>query len=246
MRYLASCSFGKDSVATVITAMLNNEPLHELVYCEVMFDDNGTSAEIPEHAAFIHDVAIPEFRGWGIKTNIIRSDKNFLERFNHTIGGDGPHRGKCWAWPLCGRCYVQRDLKVRPIQRWKRTLGDDVIQYIGIEADEQERLLRLDGVKHISLLQKYGVTRDKVFDLCTSYGLLSPTYAFTDRGGCFFCPNAKEEELKHLYQHHPDLWLSLMLLQATPNKSTERWNRRETFFEVNERIKRSLTNQEDT
>ena len=185
MRYLASCSFGKDSVATVITAMLHNEPLHELVYCEVMFDDNGTSAEIPEHAAFIHDVAIPEFRGWGIKTNIIRSDKNFLERFNHLVGS-GPHTGKCWAWPLCGRCYVQRDLKVRPIQRWKRTLGDDVIQYIGIEADEQERLLRLDGVKHISLLQKYGVTKDKVFDLCTSYGLLSPTYAFTDRGGVLF------------------------------------------------------------
>ena len=50
--------------------------------------------------------------------------------------------------------------------------------------------------------------------------------------------------MRAIYQRHPDLWLSLMLLQATPNKSTERWNRRETFFEVNERIKRSLTKQE--
>ena len=39
MRYVASCSFGKDSVATVILAKMHNEPLDEVVYCEVMFDE---------------------------------------------------------------------------------------------------------------------------------------------------------------------------------------------------------------
>ena len=37
-KYIASCSFGKDSVATVILAKENNEPLDEIVYCEVMYD----------------------------------------------------------------------------------------------------------------------------------------------------------------------------------------------------------------
>ena len=37
---------------------------------------------------------------------------------------------------------------------------------------------------------------------CEKAGLLSPVYAFTDRGGCWFCPNAKRAELRHLYDHH--------------------------------------------
>lgn len=47
-RYVASCSFGKDSMATVILALEHNEPLDEVTYCEVMFDEH-ISGEVPEH-----------------------------------------------------------------------------------------------------------------------------------------------------------------------------------------------------
>lgn len=33
-RYIVGCSFGKDSLATVITAVEHGEPLDEAVYCE--------------------------------------------------------------------------------------------------------------------------------------------------------------------------------------------------------------------
>ena len=33
MKYIASCSFGKDSLATVILAKEHGEPLDEIVYC---------------------------------------------------------------------------------------------------------------------------------------------------------------------------------------------------------------------
>lgn len=36
MKYIASCSFGKDSLATVILAKEHGEPLDEIVYCEVV------------------------------------------------------------------------------------------------------------------------------------------------------------------------------------------------------------------
>ena len=52
MKYMAACSFGKDSIATVILAKEHNEPLDEVVYCEVMFDDE-ISGEVPEHRQFI-------------------------------------------------------------------------------------------------------------------------------------------------------------------------------------------------
>ena len=35
---ICSCSMGKDSLATVILALMHHEPLDEIVYCEVMFD----------------------------------------------------------------------------------------------------------------------------------------------------------------------------------------------------------------
>ena len=36
--YIASCSFGKDSIATILLALEHNEPLDRVVFVEVMFD----------------------------------------------------------------------------------------------------------------------------------------------------------------------------------------------------------------
>lgn len=59
MKYIASCSFGKDSLATIILAKEHGEPLDEIVYVEVMFD-REISGEQPEHRDFIFNVAIPK------------------------------------------------------------------------------------------------------------------------------------------------------------------------------------------
>ena len=61
-RYVAACSFGKDSMATVILAKKYKEPLDEVVYCEVMFDEE-TSGEVPEHRDFVYRIAIPRLKG---------------------------------------------------------------------------------------------------------------------------------------------------------------------------------------
>ena len=232
MKYIASCSFGKDSLATIILALEHGEPLDEVLYCEVMFDEN-TSGEVPEHRDFIYNVAIPYIKGHGLKVTVIRSQKNFVGLFQKKIAS-GPYAGCCWAWPLCGRCYVQRDCKVRPMQAYKKSLGDtsEIVQYIGIANDETNRLARLDGTSLVSLLAKYGVTESGAVELCKARGLYSPAYEFTDRGGCFFCPNAKWRELRHLRDHHSELWGRLLSLQDIPNKSTERFNRQLTIAEI--------------
>ena len=50
MQYIASRSFGKDSIATVLLALEKGEPLDAVLFCEVMFDHaRGISGEIPEH-----------------------------------------------------------------------------------------------------------------------------------------------------------------------------------------------------
>ena len=52
--HIASCSGGKDSVATILLAAQHGEPMDEIVFAEVMFDKD-TTGEVPEHRDFIYD-----------------------------------------------------------------------------------------------------------------------------------------------------------------------------------------------
>lgn len=229
MRYIASCSFGKDSLGTILLAQKYGEPLDEAVYCEVMFDQN-ISGEVPEHRDFIYGKGIPALERMGVKVTVLRSEKTYLDLFTGRITR-GSKKGMLRSFPVCGRCAVQRDCKLKPIRRYQKSLPHDTIQYIGIAQDEQARLLRL-GKNQVSLLDKYSCTERDARELCEKTGLLSPVYAFTDRGGCWFCPNAKRRELRHLYDHHPELWARMLELQALPGKVTEKFNRSQRFSDI--------------
>lgn len=64
--YFCSWSGGADSTATALIAMERNEPMTALVYCEVMFNQT-ISGEVPEHAKFISETAIPYFEKMVLK-----------------------------------------------------------------------------------------------------------------------------------------------------------------------------------
>ena len=98
-KYVASCSGGKDSVATLLLAAQHNEPLDEAVFSEVMFDKD-TSGEVPEHRDFIYDRLKPFCeKELGIKFTILHADKNYDDVFHHVITR-GPHKGEVrgFAW----------------------------------------------------------------------------------------------------------------------------------------------------
>lgn len=82
--HIASCSFGKDSLATILLALEHGEPLDEAVYCEVMFDKR-ISGEVPEHRAFIYETAIPRLERLGVPVRVLRSDKTYLDLFAGAI-----------------------------------------------------------------------------------------------------------------------------------------------------------------
>lgn len=126
---------------------------------------------------------------------------------------------------------LNRDCKVRPIQRYLKSLGKDITVYIGIAADEPKRLARLKD-NRISLLDKYGYTEQMAYDLCKKYNLLSPIYKTGTRGGCWFCPNAKISSLSHLRKKHPDLWRKLEELSRIPNLCSYGFKYGQTVQEV--------------
>lgn len=218
MKYIASCSFGKDSIATILLAKERNEPLDEIVYCEVMFDKD-ISGELPEHRNFIYNKAIPTFESWGYKVTILHSEKTYKDIF-YRVKKRGNYIGKIYGFPPTMRCWANGELKMPPIREYWKSQPEDVMQYIGIAVDEPARLDRVVKSKNqISLLEKYRYTEQMAKEKCAEYGLLSPIYNFSSRGGCWFCQNQSLCQLKELRSNHPELWKTLIDMQKESSHS---------------------------
>lgn len=202
---IASSSFGKDSIATILTALEHGEPLHEVVYAEVMFSPT-LSAEHPVHAAWINEVAIPWVENLGLKFTRLRAKKTYIDLFTHKITRSAvPERnGKICGFPHPSRCFIGSRLKQQPLKQYLK--GKEAFYYVGICADEPKRLARLEGQPKISLLSKYQITQEMAKNICRDAGLLSPVYEHTNRTGCWFGPNERLLALRRFKEDYPHIW----------------------------------------
>lgn len=233
MPHIASCSFGKDSMATIILALEKGEPLDGVLYCEVMFAKE-VSSEVPEHREFVYNKAIPWVEKQGVPVCVVKSEMTFLDCFFHKLSQSKvPERvGKFSGFPTCLNCVINDRCKVKALRKYKNENFDkDTIQYIGVAVDEPKRLERLTDNK-ISLLAQYGVTKEMAKEICQSHDLLSPIYKFSKRNGCWFCPNQRKSELQHLREHHKELWDLLLWLEKAPNKIEKTFNRDDYLLDI--------------
>ena len=214
-----------------------------------MFDrKREISGEPPEHIDFIRSKAKPLFEIWGYEVEIVRAEKDYLDLFYHvTQKSKIPERnGKYSGWLIGGKCSANRDLKIAPVRNYFKKLdltGTDYTQYIGIALDEPKRLKRLKGSNRISLLARFGFTEQMAYDLCKEYGLLSPIYNFSRRGGCWFCPNQGYAELTHIKMEYPELWEELRKLNAEENVVSHGCKYGKTLEEVEAIIDGKIQNQ---
>lgn len=234
--YIASCSFGKDSIATILLALENGEPLDRVVFAEVMFGHSrGISGELPEHIEWVYSTAIPKLEAMGVKVDVVRAERDYMYFFSTMVKGAGRWQGKKYGFPIAGMCCINRDCKLAPIRKYLKSF-EDVVQYIGIAKDEPNRLGRLDGVKKISLLDKYGYTEAMARQKAEEYGLLSPIYQTGSRNGCWFCPNCSIKQFGRFRKAHPDLWAELVKLSHTPNLCSYGFKYGKTVQEVEKLI----------
>lgn len=229
--HIASCSFGKDSIATILLALEHNEPLDRVVFSEVMFDhERGISGEIPEHIEWIYSTAIPKLESMGIKVDVVRAKKDYKSFFVNAVGR-GKYKGKLYGFPIGGMCVINRECKIKPIHDYYKSLGEyNIVQYVGIAKDEPKRLARLKGNK-VSLLAKYDYTEQMAMDKCKEYNLVSPLYSTSCRG-CWFCMNGKIPQFVQIRKNHPELWKQLQELSKTPNLCSYGFKYGKTLQEV--------------
>ena len=93
----------------------------------------------------------------------------------------------------------------------EREAAPQVVQYLGIAADEPLRIARHINRPNVILpLVEIGWEEDYCGLWCQYNDLLSPIYTDSARGGCWFCHNQSVGQLRLLRKNYPDLWALLL------------------------------------
>lgn len=90
----------------------------------------------------------------------------------------------------------------------------NIVQYLGIAADEPERIKRHTKPGIVLPLVDIGWDEAYCRQWCEENDLLSPIYTTATRGGCWFCHNQGVGQLRLLRKNYPELWALLLKWDA--------------------------------
>lgn len=116
--------------------------------------------------------------------------------------------------PLYDRESVQETQTLFSGKRREPGAKINTIQYLGIAADEPERIERHTKHGFILPLVDIGWAEAYCRKWCEENKLLSPIYTTASRGGCWFCHNQSVNQLRLLRKNYPDLWSLLLKWDA--------------------------------
>ena len=207
-------SGGKDSTATALLAKRLGIEVDALVFTEIMFDnERGISGEQPEHIQWMYDYAKPYMESLGFKVIVLRAKQDFVSVYKHVVTKSkvATRIGKMIGFPLQGKCAISRDLKLKPMNEFRKQ-HKGAVWLLGIAVDEPERVARIKPPNR-SLLAETGKRQKDAYDICKEANMLSPVYKDYSHGGnCWFCPNGNVRQFAMLKRYHPELWEELCLL----------------------------------
>jgi hypothetical protein len=211
MQYIASLSYGKDSIIIPNICKEHGLPLNRIVHVEIMAT-NTIPADLPPMMEFKAkaDKIIKE--RYEIEVEHLHAPKSYEEYFYSICGSQkrkakSKYAGKIYGFPFVCGPWCNSRLKEHVLS--KALNKPDIIQYIGIAADEPNRFHNLTDRKRSPLVE-FGITEAMAREQAEKSGLLSPIYTQSTRGGCWFCHNQSIGQLRLLRKQYPEYW-ALML-----------------------------------
>ena len=218
MKYVASVSFGKDSLAMLLLILETGLPLDEVV-----FYNTGMEFQAIYN---IRDKIIPILEEKGVIFTELHPARPFLyDMLERPVESEekGAHNGYGWCGGLCRWGTTEKITTVD-----KHTQGCHV--YVGIAADEPNRLERLPYWKS-SPIAGAGMTEADCLKFCRDRGYSwvengIELYDILDRVSCWCCSNKNRRELKNIYRYLPEYWERLKELQSKldrPMKNFRDW-----------------------
>jgi len=244
MKYIASCSFGKDSLAMVLRILGEKLPLDEVIF----YDTGMEFDSIYNNRDRMKKILLEN----GILFTQLTSKNHFLfDMFVRPVQYRNPenkpypiHYGYEW----CGGCTRWGTSgKLAAIRKHYREMYDEeeITEYVGIAADEPGRIgnnARGGVIKNYPLVD-WGMTEKACLDYCCTHGWNwdedgIELYNILDRVSCWCCSNKNLKELKNIYMYLPKYWQRLRGLQSridSPMKGVGK-----SVFQLEERFKREL------
>lgn len=218
--YVLSLSYGKDSLACLEAIKQLGYPLDRVIHADVWATDT-VSADLPLMNEFkdYADAIIKERYGVDVEhicATCPDGSKLSYEKQFYTQISTGRNKGKVYGFPYTIGAWCTSRLKSDILKKYTQNYLEDtnensnVVQYLGIAADETERIERHRRPNIVLPLVDIGWDEAYCRNWCEENKLLSPIYTNTTRGGCWFCHNQSVEELRHLRKNYPDLWCLLM------------------------------------
>ncbi len=205
MEYIASISYGKDSLAMLEVIHRNSLPLDRIVTVEVMATAT-IPADLPPMMEFKAKADEIIYKKYGIRVEHISAPKSYEDYFYYKCNGKkSKNAGKIYGFPLQKGNWCNSRLKVDVLDKIQK----GAVTYIGIAADEPSRFHTLSETKRSPLVE-YDWTESMCREWCKANDLLSPLYTTALRGGCWFCHNQGINQLRKLRKNYPELWALLL------------------------------------
>lgn len=140
---------------------------------------------------------------------------SMLERKIKYRNRDEFHYGFGWCG---GPCRWATSLKTAAIKEYKKSMCDQVIDYVGIAADETSRFDKAKANGKRLPLVEWGMTENDCLLYCYSRGFFWEEngirlYDILDRVSCWCCKNKNLKELRNIYWYLPEYWSRLRELQ---------------------------------
>lgn len=187
-KHILSFSGGKDSTYLLIELIRRKYPLDEAVF----FDTGWEFDAMYEHIAKCKKLCEEH----GIKFVTLHPPYSFDELF------------KKYSW-CGGNCRWGTTYKTMALDKYFADNGGSV-QYIGIAADETERLEKERSRFKKYPLAEWGITEAECLQGCYAAGFTwGGMYIYLDRLSCKFCKNKNLRELRNIRKIYPNEWEEL-------------------------------------
>ena len=197
MKYILSFSGGKDSTFLLLELIRRKCPLDEVVF----FDTGWEFPVMYEHIEKCKKICEQN----NIQFTTLCPPKTFdYYMFEHTK--ENGEKGYSWCG---GNVRWGTQFKIKALDDYVSQFNN-VITYIGIAADETERLKKERAGNKRFPLAEWGITEAECLQGCYAAGFdWGGMYEHLDRLSCMYCRNKNIKELRNIRKHYPDVWQKL-------------------------------------
>lgn len=194
----------------LLRMMETGKHIDEVIFCD-------TYKEYPAMYRHVEKVKLITEQA-GIKFTILKNERTFDYFFLEYRASKGffernrDIKGRSWATPRIRWCTKEMKMMVVKRHLYELSKKYNIIQCVGIAADETRRLEReCNKMKNKQLpLVEWGWSEKDCLKYCYGKGYdWEGLYEIYDRASCWCCPLQSLKSLRSLYKHFPDLWQKL-------------------------------------